>query len=146
MIGLAQRREIRTARSLRGYWSRWTRNRKLPRRDNRSVIMSVRMTAKIIGHLAEPQVKHYHGLPPDLTGGHDLREKMEAPVLVIIEEKSDGVFLFRFTADGQVVGDTWHMTVEEAKQQADFEFPGLLSDWKSVPAEVEDVVTFALDD
>ena len=104
----------------------------------------VRLTAKVTGHLPEPKVKHYHGLPPELTGGKDLREPMQAPVLIAIEEKPDGVFLFRFTADGQVVGDTWHMTVEEAQQQARFEFPDLLSDWKSVPADVEDVVAFGL--
>jgi hypothetical protein len=54
------------------------------------------------------------------------------------------VFLFRFTADGQVVGDTWHMTLEEAQQQAQFEFGDLLSDWRSVPADVEDLVAFGL--
>jgi hypothetical protein len=107
--------------------------------------MSVRMTAKVTGHLPEPKVKHYRGLPPELTGGKDLREPMQSPVLIAIEEKPDGVFLFRFTADGQVVGDTWHVTVEEAQQQARFEFPDLLSDWKSVPADVEDVVAFGLD-
>jgi len=69
---------------------------------------------------------------------------MQAPVLIVIEEKPDGVFLFRFSTDGQVVGDTWHMTVEEAKHQAQFEFGDLLSDWKSVPADVEDVVSFGL--
>lgn len=108
--------------------------------------MHVRMIAKITGRLAEPNVKHYHGLPPELTAGHDLREQMEAPALVLIEEKLDGVFLFRFTADGQVVGDTWHMTVEEAKQQAHFEFPELLSGWKSVPVDMENVVAFGLAD
>lgn len=106
--------------------------------------MSVRMTAKVTGHLAEPKVKHYRGLPPELTGGKDLREQLEAPALVAIEEKPDGVFLFRFTADGQVVGDTWHMTLEEAQQQAQFEFGDLLSDWRSVPADVEDLVAFGL--
>jgi hypothetical protein len=102
------------------------------------------MTAKVTGHLAEPKVKHYRGLPPELTGGKDLREQLEAPALVAIEEKPDGVFLFRFTADGQVVGDTWHMTLEEAQQQAQFEFGDLLSDWRSVPADVEDLVAFGL--
>lgn len=121
-------------------------NRELLRWDNQSVTMLVRITAKITGRLAEPHVKHYHGLPPMLTSDHDFRKQMEAPALVLIEETSDGVFLFRFTADGQVVGDTWHTTVEEAKQQAHFEFPELLSGWKSVPANVENVVAFGLGD
>ena len=108
--------------------------------------MLVRITAKITGRVAEPHVKHYCGLPPELTAGSDHRKQMETPALVCIEETSDGVFLFRFTADGHVVGDTWHTTVEEAKQQARFEFPELLSGWKVVPAEVEDVVEFGLRD
>jgi hypothetical protein len=89
-------------------------------------------------------VKHYRGFPPELTAGKDQRELMEAPALLAIEEKQDGMFLFRFTAKGQVVGDTWHTTLEEAKHQARFEFGELLSDWKSVPAEVEDLVSFGL--
>jgi hypothetical protein len=103
-----------------------------------------RLTAQVTGHLPDPTVKRYHGFPPDLTGGKDLREPIQAPALVTIEEKMDGVFLFRFTADGHVVGDTWHMTVEEAQKQARFEFPDLLSDWKSVPADIEDVFAFGL--
>jgi len=106
--------------------------------------MPIRLTAKVTGQMPEPKVKHYRGLPPELMGGKDVRELMEAPVLITIEEKPDGVFLFRFTADGRVVGDTWHTTVEEAKQQARFEFADLLSDWKSVPADVEDMVSFGL--
>ncbi len=108
--------------------------------------MFSRITAKITDRLTKPLVKHYSGLPPELTAGHDLREQMEAPALVFIQETSEGVLLFRFTSDGQVVGDTWHMTMEEAKQQAYFEFPEVLSPWKSVPADVEDVVAFGLGD
>jgi len=108
--------------------------------------LPVRETARVIGHLGEPIVKHYRGLPPELAGGQDGREQMEAPAVVAIEEKPDGVFLFRFTADGKVVGDTWHKTVEEAEQQARFEFPDLLSEWKPVPLLVEDLIAFGLQD
>jgi hypothetical protein len=106
--------------------------------------MPIRLTAKVSGHLPEPKVKHYRGLPPELTGGKDLRERLDVPALVVIEEKPDGVFLFRFTADGRVVGDTWHMTVDEAQQQSRFEFADLLCNWKPVPDDVEDVVAFGL--
>jgi hypothetical protein len=70
---------------------------------------------------------------------------MEFPVLLIIEEKADGVFLFRFTGDRRCVGDTWHESVDQAKQQAAFEFQGLLSDWKPVPAQVADLISFGLE-
>ena len=94
--------------------------------------MPIHQTAKVTGQSLGPATKHYRGLPPAITGGKDQRELMKAPVLIAIEEKSDGVFLLRFGADGQLVGDTWHMTVEEAKQQARFEFGDLLQ-WKAVP-------------
>ncbi len=104
--------------------------------------MPIRLTAKVTGHPPESKVKHYRGLPPQLTSGRDKRELMEPPALIALEEKPDGVFLFRFSVEGQVVGDTWHMTVEEAKEQARFEFGDLLSEWKAVPADVEDLVSF----
>lgn len=106
--------------------------------------MPIRLIARISGRLLEPKVKYYRGLPPELTDGNDRRELLETPALIAIEEKTDGVFLLRFTADGQVVGDTWHMTVEEAKEQARFEFGALVSDWTSVPAHVEDLLSFGL--
>jgi hypothetical protein len=64
--------------------------------------------------------------------------------MVCIEEKPDGVFLFRFTAKGEVAGDTWHMTVEEAQEQALYEFGELLCEWIPVPPDVEDMVSFGL--
>jgi hypothetical protein len=65
-------------------------------------------------------------------------------MVVVIEERADGIFLFRFAAGGRLVGDTWHATIEEAKQQAHYEFGGLLSEWKPVPEEVEDAFSFGL--
>lgn len=104
--------------------------------------MPVRLISKITHLPPEPKVKHFRGLPPELTGGSDQREVMQTAALVTIEEKPDGVFLFRFTADGQIVGDTWHMTVDEAKQQAKFEYNDALTAWIPVPAEVEDSISF----
>jgi hypothetical protein len=63
--------------------------------------------------------------------------------VLLIEQKPDGIFLFRFSADGCCVGDTWHMSIEDAKEQAKFEFSDLISEWRPVPPEVDDVVQFA---
>jgi len=106
--------------------------------------MSLRLVTRISGTMPEPKVKHYSGPPPELTDGTDTRERMDWPALLLIEKKKDGVFLFRFTAEGRCVGDTWHQTVDEAQQQAKFEFENLLSDWKIVPAEVSDVIAFGV--
>jgi hypothetical protein len=65
--------------------------------------------------------------------------------LLLIKQRPDGVFLFRYTADGQVVGDTWHMTVDDAKAQAQHEYGELLSPWKSVPTSIKEVVAFGFE-
>src|SRR5437868_12527683 len=106
--------------------------------------MAIRLTARVTGQLSEPRVKHFHGLPPELTHGKDQRQELPWPELLLIESKPDGIFLFRFMRDGRVVGDTWHSTVEEAKEQASFEFENVLSEWRAVPDAVEDVVAFGL--
>lgn len=81
-----------------------------------------------------------------MTGGEDLRQPLGAAVLLAIEERPDGVFLFRFTANGEAAGDTWHRSVQEAQDQARYEFGDLLPQWKPVPDDVEDVVSFGLAD
>lgn len=105
---------------------------------------SSRFTARVVFAADPPKTKHYRGLPPSSDVAKDSRQLMESPALLLIEEKPDGVFLFRFSADRRCVGDTWHKTVEDAKHQAAFEFDDLLSAWKEVPAGVNDVVSFGL--
>jgi len=69
---------------------------------------------------------------------------MQAPDILLIEQRDEGFFLFRFTVDGVAAGDTWHLNLEDAKHQAEFEFDGLISSWLEVPANVDDAVDFAL--
>ena len=96
----------------------------------------IRLTAKIRGAILRPKVTHYRGLPQDLGGG--LHKKMGVAASVTIEEKADGVFLYRLAADGQIVGDTWHMSIEEAQQQACYEFGDLLDNWQTESKQEED--------
>jgi hypothetical protein len=74
-------------------------------------------------------VKHYTGLPPELTNGVDQREQMHPSGFLIIEESPDGMFLYRYDAKGQCVGDTWHMNMDDAKHQAAYEYEGALGTW-----------------
>ncbi len=103
---------------------------------------------RLIGRLLESgsnaRTKHYFGLPPSLTDGRDERSEMKPAALLVIEEKADGIFLYRYASDGSYAGDTWHMNIEEAKQQAAFEFAGVSIHWNDVPGDVEDVVTFGM--
>jgi hypothetical protein len=91
------------------------------------------------------KTKHFHGIPP-AGGGIDTRLPLGSPVLLVIEVKHDGVFLFRFSAERSCVGDTWHKSVAEAKGQAAFEFNELLSTWKVVPEKTDDVFLFGFAD
>jgi hypothetical protein len=52
-----------------------------------------------------------------------------APVTVEISAESDAFFLFRLGADGEFLGDTWHETLEEAKEQALAEYEIEEGDW-----------------
>jgi hypothetical protein len=103
-----------------------------------------RLVARVIFTPDPPKTKHYKGVPPELSGGTDSRVLIESPALLLILPKPDGVFLYRFTAGGRCLSDTWHKTIDEAKRQAEFEFDDLLSTWKRVPVDVKDVVAFGL--
>jgi len=104
----------------------------------------MRFVAKVLRTPTEPKMRHYLGAPPRIgldTGG---RVQMDPADILLIEERPDGVFLYRFTADGKFCGDTWHTSIDDAKEQADFEFDHLLPEWIEVPANVSDAISFAL--
>jgi hypothetical protein len=70
---------------------------------------------------------------------------MPATRLLIIDETADGIYLLHFAADGSECSDTWHETVDDAREQAAFEFERLLGQWKPVPDEAPDLRAFARD-
>ena len=52
-----------------------------------------------------------------------------ADALAICENEDGAFFLFYCDADWGVVADTWHETIEGAKNQASFEYFGVASTW-----------------
>jgi hypothetical protein len=48
---------------------------------------------------------------------------------VTIELTTEGFFLFRYAQDGAFSGDTCHPSVEEAKDQANYEYGKALGEW-----------------
>jgi hypothetical protein len=102
------------------------------------------LTARVTDVPSAKRTQHYVGLPPAVTGRKDDRHEMPSPSVLIIEERSDGIFLNRFAANGQAAGDTWHRSLDEAKEQAEMEFGGNISTWKEVPPEIDDPIPFAL--
>jgi len=90
-------------------------------------------------------VKHYFGQPPRLTDGIDRRRDMGPARLLLLEQRREGFFIFRYDANGSFAGDTWHQNLEDAKHQAEFEYEGFLQPWQEVPEEVKDAVAFGLE-
>lgn len=95
---------------------------------------------------SEPKVRHYKGLPPQLTGGADSREQLAVPILLLIEQEADGASLYRYDADGRIVGDTFHETLDDARRQAHLEYGKQPADWEPVPDNVEDPFIFGTKD
>jgi hypothetical protein len=88
---------------------------------------------------------HYVASIAEDTGDLVVEEELPWPTVLLIRPgKESGFLLYRYTQDGRFAGDTWHLTLEDAKHQADFEFGESLGAWREVPAGVPDPITFAL--
>jgi hypothetical protein len=68
----------------------------------------------------------------------------DASVLLIENDKYDtgGVFLYHHENSGSV-WDTWHPTIDEAKEQATFGFGLAPEAWLEVPTSIGDPIRFA---
>lgn len=106
--------------------------------------MKTRLFARLARPRRSPNVKHYRGLPPVLTGGRDTRVEDPAAMFLLIEEDPSGVFLYGFGENGECITDTWHLTVDDAKHQADFEYEGTVLHWTEVPESVPDPVEYGM--
>jgi hypothetical protein len=89
------------------------------------------------------KVKHFVGMPPELTQGQDDREKLPTARFLVLEERPEGFFLFRYAEDHSFAGDTWHMNFNDAIHQAEYEYGDQLSEWREVPPNIDDSVAFA---
>ena len=45
--------------------------------------------------------------------------------------------LFRYTAEGEFGGDTWHPSLDAAREQVEYEYEEALGEWVHVPAGVD---------
>ena len=106
---------------------------------------SVRLFAIVHAQVLHPRVRHRLGLPPELTEGADDAQLLPQPHVLVIEEESQGsVFLYRMTQRGEPGGDTWHQSVEDAKDQAVYEYGDAVGAWNEIPADVPDAREFAV--
>jgi hypothetical protein len=65
-------------------------------------------------------------------------------VLLLVADEDAGAMLFRYTAHGELAGDTWHPTVGDAHEQAAYEYGQALVAWVDVPSDVTDAHAFAV--
>lgn len=95
-----------------------------------------------------PRTRHYVGLPPEIGGDDDARELLPMAGVLVLEEAIErgnrSYFLIRYAADGTYAGDTWHLTVDEALEQASYEFGDALGRWIDVPPDVDDARAFVV--
>jgi hypothetical protein len=68
----------------------------------------------------------------------------EADVVLLTASDDPGAMLFRYTAYGEVGGDTWHASIADAREQAAEEYGEALGPWEPVPDDVDDAHAFAV--
>ncbi len=81
------------------------------------------------------------------TGGFPLapdRMLPDADVVLLVGSASEDAMLFRYTAYGELCGDTPHSSVAEATHQASLEYGEALLPWEDVPPDISDAHAFAI--
>ena len=64
--------------------------------------------------------------------------------ILIIEEKDDGIYLYSCSDTGHFSGDMWHRSIQEAKDQADYQYPQNLGEWKRIPKGIDNSLEYVI--
>ncbi|GAC1416111.1 MAG: hypothetical protein NVSMB62_05260 [Acidobacteriaceae bacterium] len=59
-------------------------------------------------------------------------ESTKAAHYIVTEEYPEGTYLFRYADDWSFSGDTWHANLQEALEQAEWEFTVAYLDWRDI--------------
>jgi hypothetical protein len=103
------------------------------------------MTAKTVVRRLQPEPKAKATAWPFIVAPKKPAPRyLEIELVLLIEERDDGVVLSRFTPEGRLIAWTRHQTVDGAKQRAAMEFDDTFLAWECVPGEVKDVISFGL--
>lgn len=95
----------------------------------------------LVGPLGERRISvHTAGYPMDV-------ESMlpDPDVILVVQDGKEGAMLFRYTAHGELCGDTPHASVAEAERQALMEYGSALARWIEVPDQVRDAHAYAVE-
>ena len=99
------------------------------------------MKALMFAVIAKPTahaVRHFHGMPPLADEQPDERHRMEPAKVIMATSGEAGFYLYRFDEMGDVVGDTWHPSVNDVKHQALVEYGLSAEDWRQMPDDLAD--------
>jgi hypothetical protein len=86
-------------------------------------MMPLRATVRTVSG----RTTHLQGMPA--PGGIEIA-RLPDPVAVEVVEHDGAFLLLRLDRAGHCIADTWHETLEAAREQANFEFGVEESDWK----------------
>jgi len=64
--------------------------------------------------------------------GEDLARETDVPSHVEVRNAVGGCYLMRMNKQGKCIFDTWHMTLAEAKAQAEHEYAISEADWREL--------------
>jgi hypothetical protein len=81
------------------------------------------------------------------TASHPMRPDAMLPVpdvVLLVSDETDGAMVFRYTAYGELAGDTLHSSVAQAKHDTEAEYEDALLAWEEVPDEIVDAHAFAI--
>ena len=67
--------------------------------------------------------------------GADVGPAFEGLVITEADDSEGAHSLFYCDAEWNIVSDTWHRTLEDAKHQAEFEYEGIGHSWRTHPPE-----------
>jgi hypothetical protein len=87
---------------------------------------------------------HAHDAPDGVDALDVAKRLPSADVLLLVAGGEPDAMVFRYTAFGELGGDSWHRSVADAKEQAAEEYGAALLPWEPVPDEVADAHAYAI--
>jgi hypothetical protein len=90
----------------------------------------LRLEAKV--ERSTGSTKHIVPEPGEGKIGMRDNEIVESVAKLVIEERDDAFYLLYLDASGNCLTDTWHATLEDAKDQARFEFSVFEECWSRI--------------
>jgi hypothetical protein len=74
------------------------------------------------------------------------REFMPWPRVALIEDHGDAAMMYRYASDRTFAGDSWYENLDNAKAGAGHEYSGVISEWRAIPSNIQDKISYALDE